>query len=151
LSQVAAIAAAVGLDIVQLHGSETADQINALRQSLPLIRAVHVEAGVNAATLASSLHELPPAAILLDTKVAGAVGGTGVTFDWNIAEELRAKHRMPFFLAGGLTVGNVAAAVQQVDPWGVDVSSGVETDGQKDIEKIVSFVRNAKSMRTLAM
>ena len=76
--------------------------------------------------------------MLLDSKG----GGTGKTFDWDVGCEVQAK--VPFILAGGLTPANVAAAVQQVRPWCVDVSSGVETDGAKDHEKIRAFVAGAK-------
>jgi phosphoribosylanthranilate isomerase len=68
-----------------------------------------------------------------------------VAFDWDVAAEL--AKRVPFLLAGGLTPENVGAAAAQVEPWGVDVSSGVETNGQKDIEKIRAFVRAAKGAR----
>jgi phosphoribosylanthranilate isomerase len=85
------------------------------------------------------------AGLLLDTVAADARGGTGTSFDWDVAAEL--GKRVPFLLAGGLTAENVAGAVAQVEPWGVDVSTGVETDGQKDVEKIRAFVRAAKGAR----
>ena len=81
--------------------------------------------------------------VTLDSQVAGLHGGTGQSFDWNIAAELACNGRS-FLLAGGLTPDNVAAAVSQVNPWGVDVSSGVETDGEKDAAKIHQFVANAR-------
>ena len=81
----------------------------------------------------------------MDTASAEARGGTGEAFDWAVAREV--ARRTPFFLAGGLTPENVAAAVGQVEPWAVDVSSGVETDGIKDIEKIRAFIRAAKGVR----
>ena len=78
-----------------------------------------------------------PAAVLLDSKG----GGTGKAFDWSIGEEV--QRRTPFILAGGLTPDNVGAAVRQVGPWCVDVSSGIETDGVKDPDKIEAYLRNA--------
>ena len=81
--------------------------------------------------------------VTLDRQVAGLQGGTGQNFDWDIAAKL-SRHGHEFFLAGGLTPDNVAGAVVQVHPWGVDVSSGVETDGVKDPDKIRAFVQNAK-------
>ena len=76
---------------------------------------------------------------LLDKRVKGALGGTGHTFDWSIASEIAKRH--PVFLAGGLAPENVRQAIDTVRPWGVDVSSGVETDGIKDTAKIAEFAR----------
>ena len=86
------------------------------------------------------------AQILLDTKVGGASGGTGQTFDWNVACSVQGRG-IPVFVAGGLNPNNVAAAVTTVQPLAVDVSSGVESDssGRKDQELVTAFVNNAKS------
>lgn len=80
--------------------------------------------------------------ILLDTSVkGGGSGGTGKTFDWKIAADLK----IPVIMAGGLTPKNVAKAVQAAKPWGVDIASGVESSpGIKDPEKVKAFIRNAK-------
>ncbi len=74
---------------------------------------------------------------MLDKYEKGTLGGTGLTFDWDIAQEV--AERFPIILAGGLTPDNVARAIAKVSPWGVDVSSGVETDGDKDPIKIRRF------------
>merc|ERR1719162_1905742 len=118
------VAEAVGLDLVQLHGKSEGWEI--------------------AAQLLGQLRGGSCAAVLLDSKG----GGTGQTFDWKVGVEVQAK--APFILAGGLTPDNVAAAVKQVRPWCVDVSSGVETDGVKDVAKIQAYVRysTAFALRT---
>ncbi len=82
----------------------------------------------------------------LDREVAGLQGGTGQTFDWKVAAKL-AEAGFEFMLAGGLTPENVSQAVREVNPWGVDVSSGVESGGVKDAEKMRRFVSEAKSAR----
>jgi phosphoribosylanthranilate isomerase len=82
---------------------------------------------------------------LLDTKLPGRFGGTGAPFNWEKTLDLPPKYRI--IVAGGLTPLNVDRLVRQHNPWGVDVSSGVETDGIKDILKIQDFVRRAKSAR----
>ena len=79
---------------------------------------------------------------LLDKYERGKLGGTGNTFDWSIASRL--SNCYPLILAGGLTPKNVRQAILEVKPWGVDVSSGVETNGQKDNDKIISFARAAQ-------
>jgi phosphoribosylanthranilate isomerase len=76
---------------------------------------------------------------LLDTVVDGRYGGTGVTFDWQIAKVVAS--RFPIIVAGGLTPENVSRLIKEVKPWGVDVASGVETDGRKDSAKIEAFIR----------
>ncbi|HET9030647.1 MAG TPA: phosphoribosylanthranilate isomerase [Candidatus Aquilonibacter sp.] len=80
-----------------------------------------------------------PSLMLFDTRVAGKYGGTGLTFDWSNITQL-ARWR-PVMVAGGLTPDNVAACVRAVRPFGVDVRSGIETDGHKDLAKMRAFVR----------
>ena len=82
--------------------------------------------------------------VTLDRLVEGLQGGTGQSFDWGVAAQL-SRGGYEFLLAGGLTPENVAQAVQQVNPWGVDVSSGVETGGHQDEEKIRAFIHNART------
>ena len=135
------------LDMAQLSGSEPLEYCLAI--SRPVIKAVHVPLGQPfqqvVSTLETILAKLEAANILplLDPDVAGAHGGTGATFDWSIARDLGPMHQ--FLMGGGLTPENVAQAVREVGPWGVDVSSGVErAPGLKYPEKVRQFIRNAK-------
>jgi len=137
------IADTAGLDLVQLSGGEDDDFVRRVHR--PVIRAVHVRPGMDAENVEERFSPGTPAALLLDTGTRTALGGTGETFDWRIAAEI--SPRAPFLLAGGLTPGNVAEAIAASAPWGVDVSSGVETGGVKDIEKIRAFIRAAKGVR----
>ena len=134
------IADAAGLDLVQLSGGEDDDFVRRVHR--PVLRAVHVHSGMSAEDVEDRCVPGISAGLLLDTGSAGALGGTGTTFDWSIAAQV--GERKPFLLAGGLTPENVAEAIGQVRPWGVDVSTGVETGGVKDIEKIRAFIRAAK-------
>ena len=81
--------------------------------------------------------------VTLDRLVEGVQGGTGQRFDWAVAAELAGQGHS-FLLAGGLSPDNVAEAVATVHPWGVDVSSGVETNGKKDPDKIRAFIQNVR-------
>ncbi len=136
-----------GLDMAQLSGKETPGYCHGVVR--PVIKALHVPVGqpvqetVRRMERLLKQYEEMEALPLLDPLVAGAHGGAGVTFDWAIARELALRHK--FLLAGGLTPENVADAVRQVQPWGVDVSSGVETGGVKDVGKIRAFVAQARS------
>lgn len=116
------------IDIAQLHGSEDDGYIARLRTltDKPVIQAFRVRTAEDAAAAEKSTADY----ILLD---AGA--GAGEVFDWSLVREVR----RPFFLAGGLTPGNVGAAIRSLHPYAVDVSSGIETDGVKDIEKMRAF------------
>ena len=133
------------LDMAQLSGHESLEY--AKQVTKPVIKAVHVPAekpaGEVVASLRPLLAELESAGILplLHPDVGAALGGTGAALDWEIARVLVGDQR--FLLAGGLDPENVAQAVRQVQPWGVDVSSGVETAGIKDVEKIEAFVQRA--------
>ena len=156
LATVRQIIQAIPLDAAQLCGQESPDYCRQLRQaeSVAVIKVLHIpdQAGDDDAAAAELLAGLETAMrqyqeagclITLDRLVAGLPGGTGQSFDWNIAAQLsRQGHQ--FLLAGGLTPANVAAAIAQVQPWGVDVSSGVETAGLKDPAKIQAFVAKAR-------
>ena len=124
---------AVGLDTVQLHGSETPEFAGAF--SLPVLKAVRVR---DADSL-TGLTEYRVAAFLLDTHDPEALGGTGRTFDWSLAAGAAVDYRI--ILSGGLRPDNIVEALDRVRPYGVDVSSGVETGGAKDRGKIREFVR----------
>jgi phosphoribosylanthranilate isomerase len=128
-----------GLDVVQLHGNEPY-ALCADLPNLPIWRAVRL-AGADDETewLASTDDRIT---VLVDAPVDGAFGGTGRLADWQAAATLARQRRV--VLAGGLHPQNVQAAIAQVHPWGVDVSSGVERDGFKDNGLIAAFVALAK-------
>ena len=117
------------IDVAQLHGSESEEYISELKKATgkPVIRAFKVATSEDVAAAVGSSADH----ILLD---AGA--GDGVTFDWSIVKNVD----RPFFLAGGLNPLNVVDAVEAVHPFAVDVSSGIETDGFKDTDKMAAFV-----------
>jgi phosphoribosylanthranilate isomerase len=132
LALVAQIAEQCGLDAVQLNGDESASYIAQLHQ--PVFKAVRVVPGTEASI--PDAGSFGAARILLDANVPGQWGGTGKTVAW--AEVGRAV--ADGFLAGGLTPDNVEAAILATRPWGVDVSSGVEREREKDAELITRFI-----------
>jgi phosphoribosylanthranilate isomerase len=122
--------------LVQLSGDEPPGFATSIGGAV--IKAVHV-GDESPEEMQRICDRFAPSLLLFDTRVAGKFGGTGVTFDWtNIAVLARWR---PVMVAGGLTPKNVAACVRAVRPFGVDVRSGIETDGRKDIEKMRAFVR----------
>ena len=129
------------LRAVQLHGDETAAQAEALRALLPpgveVWRAVRVRSAADIAAAAA----FPCDRLLLDAYSPAAYGGTGVEINLSAVAGARAALCVPFLLAGGLHAGNVATAVAAAAPDGVDVSSGIETDGFKDENKIRALMR----------
>jgi len=125
------------LDLVQLHGDETPAYCDMIRRRV--IKAFRVKD----ITTLDPVRNYRIAGILLDAFSPKAYGGTGLTFNWEMAKE--ACRYGPVILAGGLTPGNVRHAVEWVNPYGVDVSSGVETaPGRKDPDKVSEFIRRAK-------
>ena len=140
LDTVKDIATRCRLDYVQLHGHEGVRYVDELARLVPVIKAIRVQDEQDLVDLERYRAE----AYLLDTYVRGKPGGTGETFDWELAR--RASSRARVVLAGGLTPENVALAVR---PYAVDVASGVEEQGEpgKKSRKLVSqFVRQAKSV-----
>jgi phosphoribosylanthranilate isomerase len=136
-AEVARVLERLALNLLQFHGSEDAGFCRQF--GLPYIKAVAME---SAGAAEQAGRDFPDAAaLLLDSHRAGQVGGTGQTFDWGTIPRLP----LPLVLAGGLTPVNVRRAVQQVRPWAVDVSSGVEdAPGVKNAEKMRMFIREAK-------
>ncbi|MEO8288989.1 MAG: phosphoribosylanthranilate isomerase [Chloroflexota bacterium] len=145
-------AEAVRLDIVQLSGDETPSEVADCADHFPVLKALRFPAGTS---FESALDEFKSYRLLVpgerlrfvvDTYHPGEYGGTGRLADWGIAAEL--ARREEIMLAGGLTPDNVVQAAREVAPWGVDVSSGIERDGQKDHELIEAFIANARHART---
>jgi phosphoribosylanthranilate isomerase len=139
-----------GLDRVQLSGDESWEFCAQITR--PIIKTLHVSPQSTGGAVLRVMEEgrrrlkNTDIVFLLDARVGTASGGTGQTFDWTLAKEVAA--RFPVVVAGGLTPLNVAELIHEAHPWGVDVSSGVETAGIKDEAKIRSFieaVRRAES------
>jgi phosphoribosylanthranilate isomerase len=131
------IVSVCGLDAVQLHGDESPQDCLAL--PCRVIKGVRPRTAADLAPLAA----FPVSALLVDAAVPGQYGGTGHRADWALAREIVVRHRV--ILAGGLNPENVAAAVGEVRPYGVDVASGVESrPGRKDPQKVANFIRMAK-------
>jgi phosphoribosylanthranilate isomerase len=128
------------LDYLQLSGDETEETIRAL--DAPVIDVIHMHEHLTPDALAERVSRTAARIVLLDTARADSFGGTGEAFDWNRVPSLA----RPVMLAGGLRPETVAAAIGRVRPWGVDVSSGVERNGEKDHEQIRAFVAAARAL-----
>ena len=134
-----------GIASVQLHGGSSVEQVTLLRDLMPLnaklILAVHVT-GDSSPDFSGFLRLVD--AILLDSRDADRVGGTGYTHNWNISEAIAKSCPLPVILAGGLNPSNVAEAIKKVRPFAVDANSGLKaSDGSRSPELCSSFVRNA--------
>jgi len=139
LSEVLEIADRCHLDYLQLHGEESPDYCSSLNR--PVIRACRVGPDFPPAAAA----DYPADYLLLDSFVPGQPGGTGIPFDWRAVSLRIGRPRQKFLVAGGLTPENVSDAIRILNPDGVDVSGGVETDGVKDSGKIRRFIAAARS------
>ncbi|EAV9866904.1 phosphoribosylanthranilate isomerase [Listeria monocytogenes] len=129
----------VPLDIVQLHGQEPAKQAN--RTDAEVIKAFPVKDG----KIPTNINDYPNASILLDAPAEEYEGGSGKTFDWDkINRDMLTKNKL--IIAGGLNAQNVQEAIKRFEPYAVDISSGVETNEEKDPEKIKCFIKTAKGV-----
>jgi phosphoribosylanthranilate isomerase len=146
VSQVHALADAVPLDCIQLCGEEPPSYLDLLDR--PVLRSLPLgpRTSPNEARALSTAYferRRPPLALVVDALVPGHYGGTGAVANWELAAELAREFSL--LLAGGLHPGNVARAIEIVQPAGVDVSSGIERDGQKDPDLMRSFVESARA------
>ncbi len=137
----------VSLDVLQFHGDETPAFCEQFHK--PYLKAIRVKPGVDLLQYAADYHSAQ--ALLLDAHVEGIPGGTGAVFDWTLIPE---SLPLPLILSGGLDAENVAAAIEQVRPYAVDVSSGVETSistmkGIKDAAKIARFMHEVMQTKRL--
>lgn len=125
------------IDAAQLHGSEDEAYIRQMKRltEKPLIKAFRVNSKQDIAAAQMSMAD----AVLLDS----GSGGRGIAFDWDLIFGMK----RPYFLAGGLNAGNVKEAVERLHPYAVDVSSGIETGGKKDKEKMAAFVQAVRSVK----
>jgi phosphoribosylanthranilate isomerase len=137
------VLASVPLDVLQFHGDESPEFCAQFAR--PYLKAIRVKAGVDLLQCAARFHIAK--GLLLDAHVEGIAGGTGATFDWAVIPK---QLPLPIILSGGLDAENVAAAIKQVRPYAVDVSSGVESGGVeaskgiKDAAKIAAFINEVK-------
>lgn len=140
VDEVKEIVASVDLDIIQLHGDESPELVKAI--SLAVFRPVWKALPIKGPRDLEHLDIWPAEALLLDAPSAGR-GGAGATFDWQLARAARERYpKINIVLAGGLRPENVAGAIDAVDPWAVDVASGVEAaPGVKDPVKLDAFMR----------
>ena len=145
-----------GLTTVQLHGGLDPELARVLLGRSPGLRIIHVAhwtEETNSVDFASRLRQIMmdrTGRVLIDTKVGLALGGTGRPFDWEAARGVFGNQSLKgvLILAGGLNQENVGAAIELVQPWGVDVSSGVEARaGKKDPEKLAAFIKQARAVR----
>lgn len=130
VENVAALLEKGTIDIAQLHGSEDAAYVEALRNltEKPIFQAFRIDSPADVERANASGADL----VLLDS----GSGGTGTAFDWELLQGIQ----RPYLLAGGLNPGNIGEAVSRLKPFGVDVSSGIESDGYKDKLKMTAFV-----------
>jgi phosphoribosylanthranilate isomerase len=145
-SQVNEIADFCALDCVQLSGDESWEYCCEIVE--PIIKAIRIgqqSPEEFCAELSAGVKLLPAQRFitLLDSQVEGKYGGTGESFNWKLAQQVAEK--FPVIIAGGLNPKNVARLIETVKPWGVDVSSGVESNGLKDASKIRAFVKAVRS------
>jgi phosphoribosylanthranilate isomerase len=157
-AEIVAVVEEAGLDAVQLHGGVSLPLLRELDESfegrVKLIQTIHWQieaAGANTDLLAQQLRAISDDGlaerVLVDSKVGAALGGTGVTFDWEASRGVltEAGNGLKLIVAGGLTAENVADAIRSLEPWGVDVASGVEmSPGRKDPDKVADFIRKTR-------
>lgn len=138
LNEIETIVQETGINFVQLHGNEPPDFCQKI--SLPTIKALSIETDKDL----QKIHEYPCEYVLLDGPKGKYYGGNGIAFDWRMLSGFDFKDKK-WILAGGLNPQNVTAAIIETQAYMVDVSSGVETNGQKDFKKITTFLARVKN------
>ena len=160
-NEIAGIAQQAGLTAIQLHGGSNPALAEELQRRfegrISLIQTIHWQVDADGSSAATVSHQLAQLnadgvidRVLIDSKVGQATGGTGVTFNWDEARSAltQSAGRLKLIVAGGLRAENVAEAIHRLNPWGVDVASGVEAaPGKKDPERLAAFIKNARESK----
>ncbi len=136
------LAKLTGADVLQVHGSLSAADLAQLKGRVSQKLVAAVAAGSNLNEIRN--YATSADAVLLDSVAQGKLGGTGAVHDWSTSASIVKSLNVPVILAGGLNPDNVAAAIKKVRPYAVDASSGLETDGKKDPQKLISFIREVR-------
>ncbi|MEG0614744.1 MAG: phosphoribosylanthranilate isomerase [Oscillospiraceae bacterium] len=144
IEEIAKKARIIGLDVVQLHADETEDYIKKLRRILP---EIEIWKAVRVSRVEDILagENLSCDKILFDSFSKKSVGGTGKLIDQKLLKQCKSER--DFFLAGGLNSENILEIINEINPYGVDISSGIETNGSKDREKIEKIMRCLECLR----
>jgi len=134
------IAQTLNLDVLQFHGDETQDYIDNFK-NFTVWKAIRIKDKEDL----EKTKEFKVNSFVFDTLTKNEYGGTGKTFNWKVLKGMELN--VPIILAGGLNENNVEEAIKIVDPYAVDVSSGVETEGYKDFKKLKSFIEKVRGIR----
>ena len=162
-NEIAGIAQQAGLTAIQLHGGSNPALAEELQRRfegrISLIQTIHWQVDADGSSAATVSHQLAQLnadgvidRVLIDSKVGQATGGTGITFNWDEARSAltQSAGRLKLIVAGGLRAENVAEAIHRLNPWGVDVASGVEAaPGKKDPERLAAFIKNARESKAV--
>lgn len=144
LDDVNMVARQTGVDLVQLHGNESPEYCALVEK--PIIKVIHVTQEATSESLHREVKRFVPLVdyFIFDTKVNDKWGGSGQSFEWKLLQEMDSN--IPFFLSGGINIKNVDQATQIVQPYGVDVCSGLEEEaGRKDFDKVEAFMNKIKN------
>jgi phosphoribosylanthranilate isomerase len=142
----------LGVQIVQLHGELSHQDVQIVREKLlptKVIKVVHIMPNASKEVVLEQAHLFQSFvdAILVDTRTIDKLGGTGLTHDWNISRYVSQNIKRPLILAGGLNPFNIQSAIRLVLPYGVDVNSGVEDEnGNKSFDKCLNFIEKSKAV-----
>jgi phosphoribosylanthranilate isomerase len=149
--QLSSILPAVPLDVVQFHGDESLELCHHVKQQYNkrVMKVFSLENGTSSQEIIKQARAYLGAMdmMLIDTFDSTYGGGSGKTFRWEVIGEIEhwcEQHQLPLFVAGGLQVDNVGLLIETYHPSGVDVSSGVETNGEKDLNKITNFIERVR-------
>ncbi|MBN1405541.1 MAG: phosphoribosylanthranilate isomerase [Candidatus Omnitrophica bacterium] len=130
-----------GVDILQFHGSETADYCRKFDKKIIKVARIKDKNSID------GFESYKVDFFLLDSFKEGAFGGTGKNFDWKLANDFKKLYNVPVILSGGLTCSNVKEAIEKVRPYAIDVSSGVEAyPGKKDARLVKEFIKKVKEV-----
>lgn len=147
VSEAVGLADALDIDVLQVHGTLSPEEIAYLKTRVRQRVIAAVPAGSRSALAYGRVAD----AVLVDTAVAGKLGGTGAVHDWSSTAKLAGSIGVPLILAGGLRPGNVCTAISAVKPYAVDASSGLEAGGRKDRSLVESFVTEVRGCRIQQM